>query len=58
MFLKLFKKTAEEYVFEHKNSPTLREIDSLVNTTEKILESVVQKNQQKTVLENRRQIKG
>ena len=39
MFLKLFKKTAEDYEFEQKISLTLQEVGSLVNTAEKILES-------------------
>ena len=39
VFLKLFKKTAEEYEFEQKILLTLQEFGSLVNTAEKILES-------------------
>ena len=42
VFLKLFKKTAEDYEFEQRISLTLQEFGSLVNTAEKILESVVQ----------------
>ena len=39
VFLKLFKKTAEEYEFEQRISLTLQEFGNLVNTAEKILES-------------------
>ena len=39
VFLKLFKKTAEDYEFEQRISLTLQEFGSLVNTEEKILES-------------------
>ena len=38
-FLKLFKKTAEEYEFEQRNALTLQKFGNLVNTAEKILES-------------------
>ena len=38
VFLKLFKKAAEEYEFEQRISLTLQEFGSLVNTAEKILE--------------------
>ena len=44
VFLKLFKKTAEEYEFEQKSWLTLQEIGNLVSTAEKILQSVVQEN--------------
>ena len=39
VFLKLFKKTAEEYEFEQRISLTLQEFGNLVNTAEKTLES-------------------
>ena len=39
VFLKLFKKAAEEYEFEQSISSTLQEFGSLVNTAEKILNS-------------------
>ena len=39
VFLKLFKKAAEEYEFEQRISLTLQEFGSLVNSAEKILES-------------------
>ena len=39
VFLKLFKKAAEEYEFEQRISLTPQEFGSLVNTAEKILES-------------------
>ena len=38
VFLKLFKKAADEYEFEQRISLTLQEFGSLVNTAEKILE--------------------
>ena len=44
MFLKLFKKTAEEYELKQKISLTLKEFGNFVNTAEKVLESVVQEN--------------
>ena len=37
VFLKLFKKTAEDYEFEQRISLTLQEFGSLVNTAENIL---------------------
>ena len=39
MFLKMFKKTAEENEFEQRISLILQEFGNLVNTAEKILES-------------------
>ena len=39
VFLKLFKKTAEEYEFEQRISLTLQEFGNLVKTAENILES-------------------
>ena len=39
MFLKLFKKAAEEYKFEQRISLTLQEFGNLFNMAEKILES-------------------
>ena len=56
MFLKLFKKTPEEYEFAKRISLTLQEFGNLVNTAENILES--EKSQQKTIQQNRHPIKG
>ena len=56
VFLKLFKKAAEEYEFEQRISLTLQEFGSLVNRVEKTLES--EEKSAKTVQQNRHQIKG
>ena len=47
MFLKLLRKAVEEYQFEKRISLTLPEFGNLVNTSEKILESVVQEKSAK-----------
>ena len=47
VLLKLFKKAAEEYLFEQRNSQNRQEFGCFVNTLQKILESVVQEKSAK-----------
>ena len=52
VFLKVFKKTTEEYEFKQRFSLTLQEFGSLVNTPEKLLESIVHEKSAKNCSTN------
>ena len=58
MFLKAFKKTAENYEFEHRISLTVQVFGNLVNTAEICLNRQFKNIQQNTVEKNRQPIKG